>query len=98
MAFVALKKMVQVIPVRSILKSQIVNPTGFSFGLFLLYINDLHYCIKTGILQTILICSILSKSVWSLCGRVNANIRILVSWLNAKKISLNASTWNFNSK
>jgi len=26
MAFVALKKMVQVIPVRSILKSQIVNP------------------------------------------------------------------------
>ena len=29
--------------------------------------------------------------MWSLCGRVNSDLRVLVSWLNANKISLNAS-------
>ena len=36
-----------------------------------------------------------SKTVWSLCGRVNADLRVLVSWLNANKISLNASKTEF---
>ena len=30
-----------------------------------------------------------------LCGRVNADLRILVSWLNANKISLNAGKTEF---
>ena len=30
-----------------------------------------------------------------LCGRVNADLRVLVSWLNANKISLNASKTEF---
>eukprot|EP00111_Clytia_hemisphaerica_P015016 TCONS_00044206-protein len=36
-----------------------------------------------------------SKTVWSLCGRVNADLRVLVNWLNANKISLNASKTEF---
>ena len=36
-----------------------------------------------------------SKSVWSLCGRINADLRSLVGWLNANKISLNASKTEF---
>jgi len=33
--------------------------------------------------------------VWNLCGRINADLRVLVSWLNANKISLNASKTEF---
>jgi hypothetical protein len=36
-----------------------------------------------------------SKSVSTLCGRVNADLRVLVAWLNANKISLNASKTEF---
>ena len=36
-----------------------------------------------------------AKTVWSLCGRVNADLRVLVSWLKANKISLNASKTEF---
>ena len=36
-----------------------------------------------------------SETVWSLCWRVNADLRVLVSWLNANKISLNASKTEF---
>ena len=66
--------------------------------LFLLYINDLHYCIKTSETYHFADDTHLlnfSKSVWSLCGRVNADLRILVTWLRANKISLNAGKTEF---
>ena len=66
--------------------------------LFLLYINDLHYCIKTSETYHFADDTHLlnfSKTVWSLCGRVNADLRILISWLNANKISLNTSKTEF---
>ena len=66
--------------------------------LFLLYINDLHLCIKTSETYHFADDTHLlnfSKSVWSLCGRVNADLRVLVCWLNANRISLNASKTEF---
>lgn len=75
-------------------------PQGSVLGplLFLVYINDLHHCIRTSETyhfadDTHLLN--LSQTVWSLCGRVNSDLRVLVSWLNANKISLNASKTEF---
>ena len=75
-------------------------PQGSVLGplLFLLYINDLHFCIKTSETYHFADDTHLlnfSKTVRSLCGRVNADLRVLVSWLNANKISLNASKTEF---
>lgn len=75
-------------------------PQGSVLGplLFLLYINDLHRCIRTSETYHFADDTHLlnfSKTVWSLCGRVNADLRVLVSWLNANKISLNASKTEF---
>ena len=64
----------------------------------MLYINDLHRCIRTSETYHFADDTHLlnfSKTVWSLCGRVNADLRVLVSWLNANKISLNASKTEF---
>ena len=75
-------------------------PQGSVLGplLFLLYINDLHFCIQTSETYHFADDTHLlnfSKSVKSLCGRVNADLRKLVSWLNANRISLNASKTEF---
>ncbi|XP_057298769.1 uncharacterized protein LOC130629535 [Hydractinia symbiolongicarpus] len=66
--------------------------------LFLLYIDDLHNCIKssetyhfaddTHLLK-------FSKSLESLCRGMNADLKRLVCWLNANKISLNSSKTEF---
>ena len=66
--------------------------------LFLLYINDLHFAIRssetchfaddTHLLN-------FSSSLESLCRQVNADLRILTSWLSANKISLNAKKTEF---
>lgn len=75
-------------------------PQGSVLGplLFLLYINDLHNCIKssetyhfaddTHLLK-------FSKSLESLCRGMNADLKRLVCWLNANKISLNSSKTEF---
>ena len=51
--------------------------------------------LKYSILQTIPIACILQKTIRSLCSKVNADLRTLTTWLNANKISLNASKMEF---
>ena len=75
-------------------------PQGSVLGplLFLIYINDLHKCIRTSETYHFADDTHLlnfAETVWSLCGRVNADLRVLVSWLKANKISLNASKTEF---
>ena len=75
-------------------------PQGSVLGplLFLLYINDLHSSIKSSETYHFADDTHLlnfSKSIQSLCGKVNADLRILSSWLNANKISLNAKKTEF---
>ena len=75
-------------------------PQGTVLGplLFLIYINDLHMAIKfsetfhfaddTHLLH-------FAKTINSLCSKVNADLRTLTAWLNANKISLNATRTEF---
>ena len=66
--------------------------------LFLLYINDLHSAIKSSETYHFADDTHLlnfSKSVEALCRKVNADLKILTSWLNANKISLNAKKTEF---
>ena len=76
----------------------VLSHTDLGPLLFLLYINDLHSAIKssetfhfaddTHLLN-------FAKSVRSLCGKMNGDLRVLVCWLNANKISLNAGKTEF---
>ena len=75
-------------------------PQGSVLGplLFLLYINDLHFAIKSSETYHFADDTHLlnfSNSVKSLCNRVNADLKILTSWLSANKISLNAKKTEF---
>lgn len=62
--------------------------------LFLIYINNLHHAMKYSLVHhfaddTNLIC--FNKSLKSLSKRINIDLKLLTQWLNANKISLNAS-------
>ena len=75
-------------------------PQGSVLGplLFLLYINDLHNCIKSSETYQFAGDTHLlnfSKSLESLCRGMNADLKRLICWLNANKISLNASKTEF---
>ena len=75
-------------------------PQGSVLGplLFLLYINDLHTAINssetfhfaddTHLLN-------FSKKIEALCSKVSADLRSLICWLNANKISLNVQKTEF---
>ena len=74
-------------------------PQGSVLGplLFLLYINDLCNAIKSSETYHFADDTHLnfSDSLESLCRRVNADLKRLNTWLNANKISLNASKTEF---
>ena len=62
--------------------------------LFLIYINDLHYAIKFSTVHqfvddTNLLIS--NESIKTVQTQINLDLKYLVKWLNANKISLNAS-------
>ena len=70
-------------------------PQGSVLGplLFLIYINDLHNAIPFSVVNLFADDTMLfnfSKTLKSLCKRINLDLKCLVSWLNANLIALNA--------
>ena len=70
-------------------------PQGSVLGplLFLLYVNDLHHAIPFSMVNLFADDTLLlgqQASVKSLAKRINIDLKCLVNWLNANKISLNS--------